>query len=167
MFLESFFFIYSRCRKYFYAFTLKFEINRLMQWFLTGMLWAVVNFINILRERFSYKKLEPKIQCQKVSRKKLIFKGFCTKKMCAKRWWNWHQGCHQSLQFVDLYTYCEEARFRKIDCFITLSVSDNIVNRSILIVNRYTPIWRNCVNDAKAILASSWEVEININCNTE
>ncbi len=55
-----------------------------------GALGSVVNFINILRERFfCTKKCAPKIQRQKVRRKKL-FKDFCTKKVRVKRWWNWH-----------------------------------------------------------------------------
>jgi len=44
----------------------------------------VVIFINVLRAHFLYEKLAPKIQSQKVSRKKLL-KDFWTKKACVKR----------------------------------------------------------------------------------
>ncbi len=57
--------------------------------FESDMTYPVVNFINVLCTRFSYKKLALKIQSQKVSRKKLL-KDFCTKKAHVKRWWNWH-----------------------------------------------------------------------------
>jgi len=43
----------------------------------------VGNFINILHACFLYQKLAPKIQSQKVSRKKLL-KDFRTKKGCVK-----------------------------------------------------------------------------------
>jgi len=43
----------------------------------------VVNFINILRAQFLYKKLAPKIKSQKISRKKLL-KDFRTKKAARK-----------------------------------------------------------------------------------
>jgi len=46
-------------------------------------LLPIVNFINVLRGQFLYKKLVPKIQRQKVSRKKLL-KDFCTKKAHLK-----------------------------------------------------------------------------------
>jgi len=57
--------------------------------YLINMSQATVNFINILRTHFLYEKLVPKIQSQKVSRKKLC-KNFRTKKVGVKRWWNWH-----------------------------------------------------------------------------
>jgi hypothetical protein len=47
-------------------------------------LTLVVNFINVLRTRFLYEKLAPKIQSQKVSIKKLL-KNFHMKKACVKR----------------------------------------------------------------------------------
>jgi len=71
-------------KKLFNLFSYKFVHKMLMK------LTTVVNFINILHMHFWYKKLAPKIQSQKVSRKKLL-KDFRRKKARIKRWWNWLQ----------------------------------------------------------------------------
>jgi len=48
-----------------------------------NILLPLVNFINVLSLHFLYKKLAPKIQSQKVSRKKLLTDS-CMKKVSVK-----------------------------------------------------------------------------------
>jgi len=84
---------YSRCQFY-QRFAHAFLIRNFYAKNYKALFWldeiAVVNFINHLRASFSYKIWAPKIQSQKVSRKKLL-KDFRTKKAHIKRWWNWLQ----------------------------------------------------------------------------